>query len=229
MKNAMKIAAIIAALCFAATMTAGCRNEKQITNDLDIIKSASEKLVEKSAGEIMLYETFKLEEDIEGVAVSNVTQSYVKYAMNGDSREYDLTTTTTRDSDNSVSSYSANFEKGVFTQKLDGKEISKEEHPEPDIFKPFEITVTPADVKNIDTIDQGLSGILYVVTTTKAFADSFDYDKDGVKYDCTDVKFNYYVDSRGMLNQIVSERTATITTADKKSQKSVNFFQVIAQ
>ncbi len=228
MNRITKIAALTTALCLAATMTVGCRNEKQISNDLAVAIGGSELLLALESGEIMLYESVKLDTDVEGHAVNSVTESYVKYAMNGDALEYDLGATVTRVVGGAITSYDARFENGTFTQTLNHKPVSTDEMPEPDLFERFRIDFTAADVENIDTA-QVQGATLYIVTMGADYVDGFDTETDGVKYDCTEMVYNYYVDGAGVLRQVLSEQTATLTTTDGNSQQVVKFSQAISE
>ncbi len=228
MKKTIRIAAFAAALLSLAVMSAGCRNEKQISEDLSAVVSASEQLIALEAGEIMLHESVKLDNDVEGHAVNSITELYVKYVQKDNVLDYDLGVTVTRVVGGDITSYDARHENGKFEQYLNGEEVSVDQIPEPDLFDRFRIDITAADIENIEVFTkEGLT--CYAMSMMDTYADSFDYEKDGVKYDCTQVVYNYNIDAEGVLRQVLAEKTATLTDASGASQSVVEFSQAISE
>ena len=227
MKTTLRIAAAVAALAMTAAMTAGCRNEKQITENLAAALAGSELLLAQESGEIMIYESVKLDRDVEGHAVNSVTESYVKFVVADGELEYDLGATVTRVVGGAVTTYDATCENGKFSQFLNLAPVPESEMARPDLFDRFRITFTAADVEKVETADAGGGVTFYSMTMTDAYADSFDTETDGVKYDCERVVYNYYLDAAGILRQVLGEQTATLTDTAGESQEVVKFTQAI--
>ena len=226
MKTTLRIAAAVAALAMTAAMTAGCRNEKQISESLAAAVAGSELLLAKESGEIMIWESVKLDRDVEGHAVNSVTESYVKYVGNGDTLEYDLGATVTRVVGGEKTTYDACQENGAFSQFLDYAPIPESEMARPDIFDRFRIDFTSADVEKVEKASADKGVTFYSMTMTKAYADSFDTAADGVKYDCERVVYNFYIDAAGVLTQVLGEQTAKLTDPEG-TQTVVKFSQAI--
>jgi len=225
MKSTLRIAAAVAALAMTAAMTAGCRNEKQIEESLAAALAGSELLLTQESGEIMIYESVKLDRDVEGHAVNSVTESYTKFAVTGDELEYDLGATVTRVVGGAITSYDACYENGKFEQFLNLEPIPESEMARPDIFDRFRIGFTAADVEKVEAAELEGGVTFYAMTMKNAYADSFDTETDGVKYDCKRVVYNFYLNADGILGQVLGEQKATLTDAEGKSQDVVKFTQ----
>lgn len=219
MKKIWKIAAAALALCAVSAGLFGCRNETEMTGQIDTVKSGIEKTRRLEAGEIMVYTTFKPEYETESLQ-NSVTESYTKF-INGTTLEYDFTETEKIVSSGKVYSYEATCENGSTVVSRNGEKLDASEAP--DIFAAFSIDYAVADVDKIEMIELG-EQTLYTMTMNDGYAAKADHSEDGVEYDCTQVKFNYYVDAAGIVRTLLSEYTYTVA-ADENSQTVVIFSQ----
>lgn len=224
MKSIRKIAAIFAAMLIITAMFTGCRNEKELLGYFDIIKNGCDKAIALESGEIMVYEAFKPELDIESKQLyTKVTETYIKFVQ-GDELEYDYNESGKIVATNEVvDRLEATQENGKLVVSKNGEKVSSDEAP--DIFRYFKFDYTVADIENIEVLDAGNGVTLYAVTMTDSYARGFDSDTDGQKFDCDKVVYNYYIDSDGVARGVLSEYTYTYT-ADSKSQTIVHFEQV---
>ncbi|MCI8388668.1 MAG: hypothetical protein HFE63_09410 [Clostridiales bacterium] len=223
MKSIRKIAAIFAAMLIITAMFSGCRNEKELLGYFDIVKRGCDSAIALDSGEIMVYEAFKPEIDIESKQLfTKVTETYIKFIQNS-GLEYDFTASEKLVStDEVVGLYEATQENGSLIVSRNGEKVSNDEAP--DIFKYFKIDYTIADIENIEVLSASNGVTLYAVTMTDSYVRGFDSEADGQKFDCDKVVYNYYIDSEGVTRSVLSEYTYTFT-ADSASQTVVHFEQ----
>lgn len=215
-----KIAALAMALFLIPTSLYGCRSEAKIAENLETVKSGVEKARALESGEIMVYSTFKTEKEVDEKLRSSVTESYTKF-INGDELEYDFTETEKFASSGDVVSFEANCEGGKTVVTRDGVVVDESEAP--DIFGAFVIDYAVADVASVESI-AATDQTLYTFTMNSSYASKFDSTEDGVEYKCKSVKFNYYIDTTGLVRTLVSEFTYD-TTVDGSTQTVVSFCQ----
>lgn len=221
MKNIRKIAALATVFALVTVMMIGCRNEKKLAEKFEIPKLGSEKAAALESGEIMVYETFKTENDIEERLYSTITETYIKFINQGELL-FDFTESKkTVETDNIDQLEATNDTDGIIVSR-NGIVVSSDEAP--DIFSYIKIDYDISDVENIVVADTGNGTTLYAVTMTGAHADKFDYTEDGLESDCTKVVHNYYVDTAGVTRNILSEYTNTVRY-NGESQTTVRFIQ----
>lgn len=219
MKRSLKITATVLSLCALSAGLLGCRNENEMNEQIDTVKSAIENTRLLTSGEIMVYSTFKVQKETD-LLQNSVTESYTKFINDGE-LQYDFTETTKITSTDDLYSFDANCDGGMTVVSRDG--IVVDESEAPDIFAAFNIDYTVSDVESIETFDL-TEQILYTMTMNEDYAAKSDYTEDDVEYDCTKVLYNYYVDLSGKVATLLSEHTYT-ATENGESQTVVVFSQ----
>lgn len=220
MKNIKKTVALAMTLCLTSAALIGCRSEAKLSEKLDILKSGMEKTISLESGEIMVYATFKTEQEIEKTLQSSVKESYTKFACTDSVLEYDLTQTEKFPYSDVTEYFDVNCEGGRTVVTLDGIVVDSEA---PDIFEAFRLDYTVEEIDKIETIE--LDGqTLYTVTMKEAYAKKLSLDIDGTESVGTQVKFNYYIDSDGIIRTVVSEHTYEVVCGEVE-QTVVSFCQ----
>ena len=223
--KAIRIIALFTAALLLAGVLGGCRNAREIEENLQLVTAAIEKARGIELGEIMVYETRKAEKDIDPHTVSSTTETYIKYARS-DVLEYDLTSTVTLTETEESYTYMVLQERDKLTQQYKGQVISNDEMTPPDIFAAFQVGYTPEQVENVELIETPIKNLtLYTFTMCGEYVDQFDKTlEDGSVYDCVSVVYNYYLDAEGYARTVVDEFTYTLTSGGE-SQKVIHFTQ----
>ncbi len=201
MKSISKIAVLFAACCVLITAMYGCRDEKELEENLGVISDGCNAAISLTSGEIMVYETFKPEANRDNKILESVTETYAKFVQE-DGLEYDYTGSKKYVSTETVDLLEATQTGGELIVTKNGVVVSNDEAP--DIFEYFRIDYTVADIENIDIIETtGDNMILYAVTMKSSYADKFDGEADGVVTDCKKVVYNYYFDYTGTVHNVL--------------------------
>ena len=216
-----KIAALLSAVCAVTVLTCGCRNEKKISGEYDTVKSGCEALTSLASGEIMIYETYKPEKEIEGKVLLKTTETYVKFVNNG-ALEYDYTKNEKSLTSGDVSLLEATRAEGSLVVSRDGVVVDESE--EPDIFANFNVGYSVSDIENVEVVEGSSGSKVRILNMTSAYAGSFDKTVDDVRYECKKIAYNYYFDADGSITNIVSEYTYHVTYGDE-SQTLIHFTQ----
>ena len=216
-----KIAALLSAVCAVTVLACGCRNDKKIADEYDTIKSGCEAITSLASGEIMIYETYKPEKEIEGKILLKTAETYVKFVNNG-TLEYDYTTNEKSLTSGDVTLFEATRADGSLVVSRDGVVVDESE--EPDIFENFKVSYAASDVEDVEVVEGSSGTKVRILNMTSSFADSFDKTVDGVQYECKKIAYNYYFDADGSITNIVSEYTYHVTCGDE-SQTLIHFAQ----
>ena len=91
MNRFLKMLSLALVLLMVVTLLAGCRNEKDISEKLDLIFEANDKAISDESGEILIYKTVKLDTDIEDVLESSTEETFVQFRNNSGDPDFNLT------------------------------------------------------------------------------------------------------------------------------------------
>ena len=222
MNRYIKGAALGLAFILSSTIFCGCQNETNIADKLAIVTEISDKALSISEGEILIKETVTAEKDIEGVAQSMDIETYVRFTSGPEAPDFELERSQLITSTGDCSEY--NFVKSGETllELFDGVGDYADEAP--DIYETFNIDFGVDEISEFEVIDAEKGNDCYKMTMTPEYADKYDTESDGAKFDCTSVVICYYIDSVDRFTKRTCEITFTLTV-DGESQTVTRFIE----
>ena len=209
MNRFLKIVSLGMALFIGATLLVGCRDEKDITQKIELVFEASDKAISDENGEILIYKTVKLDKDIEGVLVNTSEDTFVQFRNNIDEPDFELTRDYSESGAEKSTQYQFVKEGDVMIELFDGRGDYAEVAP--DIFEEFKLTFTAADVDYIEVTAKEKGFKEYKFYMTEAYINTFDSEADGLTKDCTDIAYGYYVNNYKNLSNVLREYVYTVT------------------
>ena len=210
MNRTVKIAALVTALCLVSASLFGCNGNAEKAEYFELIKTSSEAAVALESGEILVHESITADVEIEGVNNSGNSETFI-YFTNGEVPDFELRATTSIGVDGAAKQYELIKDGDTVLELVDGVGDFVSEKELPDIFANFRVDFELNDIKTV-VVESELKGVkVYKLSMTKAYADEFDSEVDGVNTDCTDIAYSYYIDSRGTLQKVVCETASTVT------------------
>ena len=220
MNRFFRIVSLGAALCVGAALLVGCRDEKDISEKLELISEGCSKAISDESGEILVYKTVRFQNDVEGVLDSSIEETYVRFANNAGAPDFELTRDTTMSVSGDVSSYQFLKEGETMIELFNGSGGYATEAP--DIFEEFYVDFEAADIESVKVTVKEKGFKEYRLMMTSSYANSFDTESDGLTKDCTSVIYCYYIDNYTNLSNILREFVYTVTY-DGEAQRLVEF------
>ena len=172
-----------------------------------MIGKSCENALAAAKAEIEITESVTVSEPIEGVIENESLYTYIQYEQ-GEGGAFSIKT------DDGTSEYALyKSELGTFEVKDDV--ITEYTGEAPDFSEYLKLAFALEDVKTI-SVEWGDKGTkLYTVTMTDAYADKFDAESEGSKYDCKSVQYVYKIDSLTRLKFVDTKYTADVVRGDK--------------
>lgn len=220
MNRFLKILSLVTALLVCASLFVGCRNEKDISEKLELIFEACDKAISDESGEILIYRNVLVQTDIKDLLAGITEETYVQFRNNTGDPDFNLTRNTVRSDSDEAVEYEFAKEGEVMIELVNGSGDYATEAP--DIFEEFKLTFTADDVDTIEVTVREKGFKEYLFYMKQSYADSFDSEADGLKKDCVSVTYCYYVDNYKNLSNILREYIYT-ATYEGESQKLVEF------
>ena len=220
MNRFLKMLSLALALLVGAMLLASCRNEKDISEKLDLIFEACDKAIGDESGELLIHKTVKLDADIEDVLESSTEETFVQFRNNSGDPDFNLTRDYSSKNSANVSNYEFAKEGDVMIELFDGSGNYVTEAP--DIFEEFKVKFTASDVDEMVVTPKEKGFKEYKFYMKAAYANGFDTESDGLKKDCVGVAYCYYVDNYKNLSNILREYVYTVTYGEE-SQKLTEF------
>lgn len=220
MNRFLKMLSLALVLLIGVALFAGCRNEKDISEKLDLIFEACDKAIGDESGEILIHKTVKLNTDIEDILESSTEETFVQFRNNSGEPDFNLTRDYSATNSDSVSNYEFAKEGEVMIELFDGSGDYATEAP--DIFEEFRVKFTASDVESIEITTQEKGFKEYKLYMKSSYANGFDSEADGLTKDCISVAYCYYVDNYKNLSNILREYVYTVTY-EGESQELVEF------
>ncbi len=220
MNRFLRGASFAAALIISASTLFGCG--KDFSEELTLINQLSDTVMSVEAGEILINETVTLEKDITGVEESRAIETYVRFSNGPESPDFELEKNEwiTATGENTVYTFVKSGE--TMFELFDGVGGYAEEAP--DIYETLRIDFDAEDITDLEVSNAEKGNDCYKLTMTGDYANKFDKESDGVKFDCTNVVICYYIDSLGNFTKRTCEIT-TALTADGETQTMTQFIE----
>ena len=229
MNRFLRGASLAAALIVSTSMFFACGNnpngkinKKDFEEKLTFINEVSDKALNIEKGEILVNETVTLENDIESVAKNRTIETYVRFSNGPEMPDFELEKTTCLKGSEDVERYTFVKSGETMFELFNGVGEYAEEAP--DIYEALRIDFDVDSIKNIEVLDAEKGNDCYKLTMVNEYANKFDKDSDGVKFDCTEVIISYYVDSLGHFTKRTCEITTTLI-ANGESQSMTQFIE----
>ena len=223
MNKFCRIAALGVAVLLSASMLFGCRDEKDIADKFAIINESCDRALSLESGEILIYDTVKLDKDVEGVAQNGTTETYIVFENAPEDPHFGLERTEILDARDTASKYELIKNDKAVIEFIDGvgKELAIDTEM-PDIFEIFRINFDVSDIEDVTVtlLDKGIRA--YALTMSDEYANKYDFNEEGISSDCTDVVICYYISSVKDFGNVTFEITSKLT-ADGETQTVTRF------
>ncbi len=214
MNKFCRIAALGVAVFLSASMFFGCRDEKDIAEKFAFISESCDKALALESGEILIYDSVKLNKDVEGAAQNGTTETYIVFENGPKSPDFGLEKNVMLDASDKASKYELVKTPETVIEFVDGvgKELPKDTEM-PDIFEIFRVSFEASDIEDVTVtlLDKGIRS--YTLTMSDEYADKYDFNEGDASSDCTGVVICYYINSVKELSNVTFEITSELTAS----------------
>ncbi len=225
MKRFCKIAAFCLALVMAAVIACGCGAKENYDEALAAVKAGCDKFLAVDIGNIFTYKTVKVENEIEGLIWNGSEETNVKFSKDGEDHDFFLRRYVYIGAQEPTLDSYYSFEKvgDTMVELING--VGGVAQTAPEIFTDVYLDFESSDIKSAEVKNLGKGEWEYKFVMSGEFANGFDREENGAKFDCTSVVLVYYIDVMSNLSNITKEYTYTLTY-EGESQTVVEFFDI---